>query len=115
MARWTKTDYDSYLARQHSKPDVKTGNSFPDQGTKLTLKATTDEAKLNKLERDYLAHLRLQGKTWIGVQNITLKLGDDCRYTPDFWTLSVDELTAWEVKGFFRDDAKVKLKVAARQ
>jgi len=49
------------------------------------------------------------------IQNITLKLGDDCRYTPEF--NYVDEkgrFTIVEVKGFMRDDAQVKLKVAAR-
>lgn len=81
----------------------------------LVIQPSTDEAKLNKTERAYLNLLRAQGYPWIGVQNITLKLGDDCRYSPDFWTIGPNgELMAHEVKGFFRDDAKVKLKVAAR-
>lgn len=48
------------------------------------------------------------------VQGLTLLLAPQCRYTPDFWTVNTDgTLTAWEVKGFWRDDARVKLKVAA--
>lgn len=74
---------------------------------------STDEAKLNKLERAFLAWLRSTSPPWIGIQCITLKLADDCRYTPDFWTLGCS-LHAHEVKGFMRDDARVKLKVAAR-
>lgn len=84
--------------------------------TTQIIRATTDESKLNKTERAYLEHLRAEGHAWIGVQNITLKLADDTRYTPDFWLIDGEGLLcAREVKGFFRDDAKVKVKVAARQ
>lgn len=49
-----------------------------------------------------------------GFEEITLRLGDDCRYTPDFWYLDDDDVFCFaEVKGFWRDDAKVKLRVAA--
>lgn len=76
---------------------------------------STDEQKLNKLERDFLAHLRaLHPGEWIGIQNITLKLADDCRYLCDFWTCHGGGLQGWEVKGFRREDAWIKLKVAAR-
>lgn len=76
---------------------------------------STDEAKLNKTEKAYLNHLRSRGLPWIGVQSITLKLADDCRYTPDFTYIHDGKFHAHEVKGFFRDDAKVKIKVAARK
>ncbi len=76
---------------------------------------TTDEDGLNKSEAAYLGYLRAQRFVWIGVQNLTLKLADRCRYTPDFIVLCANgQLQAHEVKGYFRDDAKVKLKVAAR-
>lgn len=77
---------------------------------------STDEQRLNKTESAYLAVLRCQHSE-VGIQNITLKLGDDCRYTPDFNVLDENGRFAFhEVKGgFFRDDAKVKLQVAARQ
>lgn len=77
---------------------------------------STDEAKLNKTERDFLEHLRLiRPLSWFGIQCITLKLADDCRYTCDFWERTPSGLLyAYEVKGFWRDDAKVKIKVAAR-
>ena len=46
----------------------------------------------------------------------TLKLADNCRYTPDFMVLLPDGTMQFhEVKGFWMDDAKVKIKVAARQ
>lgn len=76
---------------------------------------TTDEKKLNKTERRFLDYLRSQNYRIVHIQSITLKIGDDCRYTPDFISITpFSAQIAWEVKGFFRDDAKVKLKVAAR-
>jgi hypothetical protein len=87
------------------------------QFTNLVLTKSTDEEKLNKLERDWLRQLRLtHPEQNIGIQSITLKLANDTRYTPDFWTIDPNgQLMFWECKGFFRDDAKVKIKVAARQ
>ena len=50
---------------------------------------------------------------------VTLRLGHDCRYTPDYVCASEGpgewEINAFEVKGFQRDDAMVKLRVAARE
>ena len=47
-------------------------------------------------------------------EDITLRLGDNCRYTPDFAVLLSDmTFRFYEVKGFWRDDARVKIKVAA--
>lgn len=44
----------------------------------------------------------------------TFKLADDTRYTPDFIVQENDGLLrAEEIKGFFRDDARVKVKVFA--
>lgn len=83
----------------------------------IETRPSTDEQKLNKTEKQWLEVLRTNGG-WIGIQCITLKLGDDCRYTPDFFTLNntlaAPGLVAWEVKGFMRGDAQVKLKTAAR-
>lgn len=47
-------------------------------------------------------------------EKVTLKLADDTRYTPDFLVQELDgTLRFEETKGFWRDDAKVKIKVAA--
>jgi hypothetical protein len=46
---------------------------------------------------------------------VTLKLGHDTRYTPDFLVVwAGGEITFDETKGWMRDDALVKLRVAAR-
>lgn len=76
------------------------------------------EDRLNKTEREFLGRLRadVYGKMQhIGIQSITLQLGFDCRYTSDFWTrMAMGDFRFWEVKGFMRDDARVKLHTAAR-
>jgi len=82
------------------------------------IRPTTDEQKLNKTERAFLEFLRSRDTGWIGVQNVTLKIGDDCRYTPDFLVITQGwepPVVFYECKGFWRDDARVKIKVAARQ
>jgi deoxycytidine triphosphate deaminase len=78
------------------------------------IRPTTDEEKLNKLEKDYLEWLRACGDWWICVQAITLKIGYDTRLTLDFWALDERGLRAIDVKGFQREDALIKIKVAAR-
>ncbi len=85
--------------------------------TAITCQESTDEAKLNKTERAYFGQLqRVKGIAWIGVQCVTLKIGADCRYTPDFFVITEDgKAEAHEVKGFMREDALVKLKAGARK
>lgn len=47
---------------------------------------------------------------------VTLKLADNCRYTPDFFVHNLDGyMTFYEVKGFWQDDARVKIKVASEK
>lgn len=88
----------------------------------LSARASVDRLACNgnKLERDYAARLALRQSAgevaeW-GFQRLTLKLGHDTRYTPDFDYVDAKtrELVLVEVKGFMRDDARVKLYAAAR-
>lgn len=47
-------------------------------------------------------------------EGVTLKLGNGVRYTPDFFVRQKSGLIQiYETKGFMRDDAAVKIKVAA--
>lgn len=105
----------------YGKPDLVLNNGTqvfmpPEKPTKRTPK--TQEERLNKTETEFLERLRdgRYGKMrHIGIQSITLQLGFDCRYTPDFWTRMLGgDFRLWEVKGFMRDDARVKLYTAAR-
>lgn len=70
--------------------------------------------RMNGTEAEY-ARLFL-GQRVHGFEEITLRLGDDLRYTPDFWVLGDgDVLEFHEVKGFWRDDARVKIRAAAER
>lgn len=73
---------------------------------------------MNKLERAFWERARDAFGHRAYREPITLKLAGRTRYTPDFMTyfgarFGEFEPTLWEVKGHMRDDAAVKLKVAA--
>ena len=112
---YTQAEVDAHnakVAAGHKAPTVEPKPAVAD----LTLKPCTDEAKLNKTERAYLAYLRRLNPPYIGIQNITLKLADDCRLTMDFSYINANgRMTFVDTKGgFWREDAKIKVKVAAR-
>lgn len=75
-------------------------------------------ARMNKTERAYALHLeRLKAngliRRWY-FEAIRFVLAPGTTYTPDFAVIGADgELYFVEVKGFWREDAKVKIKVAA--
>lgn len=116
MPSWTKEQLSDYERRslKTDAPKAIEPVSHPVVDG-MWVAPSTDEAKLNKTEAAYLRYLRALNPRYLGIQNITLKLADDCRYTPDFFAIdNMGVLHAREVKGFWRDDAKVKIKVAAR-
>lgn len=90
-------------------------DSANNHGASIPLKLPDIAPRLNKTEAAFLSYLRQERKyVFIYVQEVTLKLANDCRYTPDFATMDANfYFTFWEVKGFWRDDARVKIKVAA--
>lgn len=53
---------------------------------------------------------------WYRFEGVKLRLADNTFYTPDFAVLRRNgEIEIHEVKGFWTDDARVKIKVAAAQ
>lgn len=74
--------------------------------------------QMNKTEAAYASYLsELQavgGILWHRFEGMTFRLADNTRYTPDFVVMRRDgQLEAHEVKGYWQDDARVKIKVAA--
>jgi len=75
--------------------------------------------QMNGTEREFAGMLdvrRAAGEVvcyWY--EGVTLKLASDCRYTADFFVLLASgEMEVVEVKGgFVRDDARLKVKLAA--
>jgi hypothetical protein len=75
---------------------------------------------MNGTEQEYadrLEDLKYMGEiVWYGFEAIKLKLADNTFYTPDFVVVNDEyEIEIHEVKGFWRDDARVKIKVAAEK
>jgi len=105
----------------------------PQMPPKLVAHGRPRVDRQNKTEAAYEAHLNLRKITgevaWFQFEGITLKLGPDCRYTPDFAVLLADgTLELHEIKGTekrvrksgdvvqmprFEDDAKAKSSIAA--
>ena len=75
---------------------------------------------MNKTESayaKYLAILKMAGEVeWYEFEGIKFRLADNTFYTPDFAVMRADcSIEIHEVKGFWADDAKVKIKVAAEK
>lgn len=80
--------------------------------------AKVPKPRLNKWEQEYAQYLEAARQAgtirWYGFEAIKLRLASGTYYTPDFAVLNTDnELEFREIKGFWRDDALVKFKVAA--
>ncbi len=77
-------------------------------------------ASMNKTEKRRAVELEAMKRAgkiaaW-HYEKVTFKLADDTRYTPDFMVIGADGTVRFEeIKGYWRDDAKVKIKVAAAQ
>lgn len=116
---WTHAEYQEALARRGAPapaavaPPKARGRIRPPKSQ-------------NKTEAAYDAHLamrkRLGEVLWYRFEGITLKLGDDCRLTPDFAVLLADgSLELHDTKVIHRgkkrahveDDALAKMRVAA--
>lgn len=73
---------------------------------------------MNKTEAAYGEHLeglrRVGEVLWYRFEGLKLRLADNTFYTPDFVVMVASgELECHEVKGFWQDDARAKIKVAA--
>lgn len=73
---------------------------------------------MNKTEAAYDSHLELRYRAgeiaWRKFEGLKLRLANNTFYTPDFVVMLTDgTLECHEVKGFWTDDARVKIKVAA--
>lgn len=73
---------------------------------------------MNKTEAAYAKHLEAKQHAglilWWHFEGLKFRLADNTFYTPDFAVLAADGvLEMVEVKGFWQDDARVKIKVAA--
>lgn len=88
------------------------------KAAKVLAKGKLEIVGKNRLERDYASYLAvLQERglihAWL-YEPFGLRLGAACFYHPDFLVILPDgSLEIHETKGFWRDDARVKIKAAA--
>jgi hypothetical protein len=72
---------------------------------------------MNKTESAYAAHLELRKRAGeildYRFEPLKLRLAPNTFYTPDFLVITPAQAEIHEVKGFWEDDARVKIKVAA--
>lgn len=73
---------------------------------------------MNRTEAAYAQRLELQRQAgevvWWKFEGVKLRLADKTFYSPDFAVMLADgTIEMHEVKGFWQDDARVKVKVAA--
>lgn len=75
---------------------------------------------MNATEKRYADHLEARRQAgevvWSRFEGMKFRLADNTFYTPDFAVMLANgELECHEVKGFWEDDARVKVKVVADQ
>ena len=73
---------------------------------------------MNKTEAAYAQTLELRKAAgevaWYKFEGLKFRLADNTFYTPDFAVMAADGvIECHEVKGFWQDDARAKIKVAA--
>lgn len=74
--------------------------------------------QMNKTEEAYAQHLRnlthAGDVAWFKFEGVKLRLADNTFYSPDFAVMLADgTMEMHEVKGFWHDDARAKVKIAA--
>jgi hypothetical protein len=112
VTTWSEQQLAEYLARTGT-PDL------PAAPAGRLARGRMSPRKMNKTEAAYDQHLwllRHAGEVlWHDFEAIKLRLADDTYYIPDFNVLVASGyLEMHEIKGgFWRDDARVKIKCAA--
>ena len=76
--------------------------------------------EMNKTEKEFANYLQRELDNHkivsFAFEPVTLKLAKDLRFTPDFMVHEIDGyITFYEVKGFWRDDALAKIKMASEK
>lgn len=74
--------------------------------------------QMNKTEEAYARDLEMRRAAgevaWYKFEGMKLRLADNTFYSPDFSVMLTDgHMEMHEVKGFWRDDARAKIKIAA--
>lgn len=119
---WTQAEYADYLKRRGVPGQPNTADvskpPFRAPGRRDFALGRLPTGQMNKTEKLYSEHLELlkhRGDIqWWHFEGMKFRLADLTFYTPDFNIMKADgHLVMHEIKGFWQEDAKVKIKVAA--
>jgi len=122
MTRWTQEQLDEFNARRvqlaADVPLLAPKPAAPSPQRAMFALGRLPTGTMNKTEAAYAAHLKElehAGQVlWHKFEAIKLRLADNTFYTCDFAVLPASEvLELHEVKGFWQDDARAKIKIAA--
>lgn len=103
-------------AQLHGVPHPRTVKIEVAETTPAKKRLRQKSGGLNKTEAAFLEYLkRTYPHNEVFAQKVTLLIANGVRFTPDFImpSLETGQVFAFETKGFMRDDAAVKIKVAA--
>lgn len=114
--RWTDEQYAEWQRRQPAEPRTAPADFA---GPPLAAPAGSGPKFRSKAETRYAAILESQRRAgqidaW-RYEAVTLTLADGCRYTPDFLVIERGRMTLIEVKGFMREAARLRLRIAVEQ
>lgn len=105
-------------ASKRAAAAANTASKVPTAKARMQALGRLKTGEMNKTEAEYAQLLEHKKMTleiaWYKFEGMKFRLADNTFYTPDFIVmLSTGEIEAHEVKGFWTDDARVKIKIAA--
>lgn len=114
MIRWTPEQLADFQAKKQATPVP----AKPSGKVAMQALGRLKSGEMNKTEAAYDAHLsalmHIGQVIWYRFEGIKFRLADNTFYTPDFIIMMADgRIQVHEVKGYWTDDARVKIKVAA--
>lgn len=118
MTRWTQKDIESKGLKVANSNHLKTRNPIATKQPASFALGRLKAGNMNKTEIAYSKHLETLKHAgeilWFEFEPMNLKLADKCFYKVDFLVLTKEMmLEVHEVKGYWTDDALVKIKTAA--
>lgn len=115
--RWTPEQLDALQKFRAEKSGMKNRSEPQAVATHKAARPRYESGKMNKTESAYAQTLDIQKRTGEIVdykfEALKFRLAKKTFYTPDFFVVKHNGFEIHEVKGFWRDDARVKIKVAA--
>lgn len=123
-SKWTNEQYEALMKKRGVEVSIKNSGS-PLQSNAKQVPASfalgrMKEGEMNKTESAYANYLEMQ-KTmgevlWYSFEPMNLRIASKCFYKIDFLVMAANgQLECHEVKGFWTDDALVKIKAAAEK